>query len=82
MGRISHSFRLFIAYFHPLTLAAWAALSSVMIQLLNWWPTTQGPVGMWGVFTPLPALAAVAVPLMFFFDWSVHLQLHVVEMRD
>jgi hypothetical protein len=40
-----------------------------MIQYMNMWPTTDGPLGIWGVLTPLPAFAAFAVPIMFYFDW-------------
>ncbi|KAF8589503.1 hypothetical protein K439DRAFT_1383386 [Ramaria rubella] len=58
------------AYAHPATITVWIALSSMMIQIMGWWPTTDGPIGIWGVLTPLPAFAAVAVPLMFYFDWN------------
>jgi len=40
-----------------------------MIQLLGWWPSTDGVVGKWGVLSPLPAFATIAVPILIFFEW-------------
>ncbi|KAF4623429.1 hypothetical protein D9613_001853 [Agrocybe pediades] len=54
-------------YLHPLTIAIWLGLASVMIQYMNWWPA--GKHGWMEYLKPLPALASVAVPLMFFVDW-------------
>ncbi|KAF8525994.1 hypothetical protein BU17DRAFT_41133 [Hysterangium stoloniferum] len=76
------------AYFHPLTIASWMALSAVMVQLMGWWPKSGH--GWFGYLSPLPALAAVAVPLMFFFDWihrpafdaRVQKELTAPDMRD
>jgi len=57
------------AYRHPLTFVAWVALAAVMIEYMHWWPSITGPAGKWGVLAPIPAFAAWAVPIMFFFDW-------------
>ncbi|KAF8973972.1 hypothetical protein BDZ97DRAFT_1912415 [Flammula alnicola] len=55
-------------YTHPVTIAIWLALSSVFIQMMSWWPSNQQH-GWLGYLKPLPALASVAVPIMFFIDW-------------
>ncbi|KAH9486888.1 hypothetical protein JR316_0000953 [Psilocybe cubensis] len=55
------------AYAHPLTIAIWAGLSSLMIYWLKWWPADQH--GWMEYLKPLPALASIAVPIMFFIDW-------------
>ncbi|KAF8912711.1 hypothetical protein CPB84DRAFT_1759318 [Gymnopilus junonius] len=54
-------------YTNPLTVAIWLALSSIMIQLLGWWPREQH--GWLEYLKPLPALASCAVPIMFLVDW-------------
>ncbi|TDL17248.1 hypothetical protein BD410DRAFT_730308 [Rickenella mellea] len=51
----------------PVVLSVWFALSAVIIQFMGWWPS--GGHGVWGYLTPLPPLAASAVPVMFFIDW-------------
>ncbi|KAJ2914879.1 hypothetical protein MD484_g5547, partial [Candolleomyces efflorescens] len=56
------------AYKHPLFIAAWLALSATFVQLAGWLP--EGKYGIWEYIRPLPALAAVAVPLLFAVDWS------------
>lgn len=60
-------------YTNPLIIAIWLALSSVMIQLLGWWPTEKH--GWLEYLKPLPALASCAVPIMFLVDWCVCMQL-------
>jgi len=54
-------------YVHPVFLGAWFALSTVMTQYMNWWPS-QG-YGFLRWFAPLPAFASMAVPFMFLIDW-------------
>jgi len=54
-------------YFHPVTLSVWVGLSCIFIQLLGWWPKEER--GVLGYVSPLPAFAAMAVPLMFLCDW-------------
>jgi hypothetical protein len=55
------------AYVHPIFLGVWFALAVVMVQYMNWWPS-NGP-SILKILSPLPAFAAMAVPLMFFVDW-------------
>ncbi|EIN13694.1 hypothetical protein PUNSTDRAFT_117396 [Punctularia strigosozonata HHB-11173 SS5] len=52
---------------NPLMIALWIGLSAVMIQYMGWWP--QQGQGLWAYLRPLPAFAAMAVPLMFASDW-------------
>ncbi|CCM01947.1 uncharacterized protein FIBRA_04020 [Fibroporia radiculosa] len=54
-------------YFHPLSLALWIGLSCVFIQLTGMWPKPEQ--GFLGYASPVPGLAAIAVPLMFLCDW-------------
>ncbi|KAI0318979.1 hypothetical protein OF83DRAFT_1241312 [Amylostereum chailletii] len=56
------------AYFHPFTLAAWIAISSVFCQYLGWWPDPSH--GILGYISFLPAFFAPAVPIMFLIDWK------------
>ncbi|KIJ51373.1 hypothetical protein M422DRAFT_203530 [Sphaerobolus stellatus SS14] len=57
------------AYFHPLTLSVWVGISSIMMVLFKWWPSTTGPLGYWGLLWPVPAFATMAVPILIFFEW-------------
>lgn len=59
---------------NPLMIALWIGLSAVMIQYMGWWP--QQGHGYWNYLRPLPAFAAMAVPLMFASDWYVSLCMH------
>ncbi|KAF8626526.1 hypothetical protein AX15_004831 [Amanita polypyramis BW_CC] len=54
-------------YAHPIFLSVWLALSMALVQCMNWWPS-QG-LSFLRFLSPLPAFAAMAVPLMFFVDW-------------
>ncbi|KAF9481382.1 hypothetical protein BDN70DRAFT_876342 [Pholiota conissans] len=54
-------------YTHPVTIAIWLALSSIFIQYMNWWPS--GDFGWISYLKPFPALASLAVPVMFAVDW-------------
>jgi len=36
---------------------------------MDWWPESQSYGGVLAFLTPLPAFAAVAVPILFFYDW-------------
>ncbi|KDR85042.1 hypothetical protein GALMADRAFT_83372 [Galerina marginata CBS 339.88] len=56
-----------MVYKHPLTIAVWLGLSFLMIHYMSWWPA--GQYGWLEYLKPLPALASVAVPVMFFVDW-------------
>ena len=58
---------LVLATTSPWLLAIWIALSSVFIQYCDWWPKQEH--GYLGYLSPLPAFAAIAVPIMFFVDW-------------
>ncbi|THH16743.1 hypothetical protein EW146_g3947 [Bondarzewia mesenterica] len=55
------------AYFHPVTLAIWIAVSSIFAQYMKWWPDPSQ--GFLGYLLVLPAFFAPAVPIMFFIDW-------------
>lgn len=55
------------AYFHPVTLAIWIAVSSIFAQFMKWWPDPSN--GFWGYIFVLPAFFTPAVPIMFFIDW-------------
>jgi hypothetical protein len=55
------------AYFHPVTLAIWIAISSVFAQYMDWWPNSTHGILSW--LQVLPAFFAPAVPVMFFIDW-------------
>jgi hypothetical protein len=55
------------AYFHPVTLAIWIAISSVFAQYMNWWPNNTYGILSW--LQVLPAFFAPAVPVMFYIDW-------------
>lgn len=55
------------AYFHPVTLAIWIAVSSMFAQYMHWWPNSE--YGMLSWLQVLPAFFAPAVPIMFFVDW-------------
>jgi hypothetical protein len=57
------------AYVHPIFLSVWVALSSIMAQYMNWWPSYGYGALRW--LAPLPAFASMAVPLMFLIDWCV-----------
>ena len=57
------------AYFHPVTLAIWIAVSSIFAQFMKWWPDPSN--GFWGYIFVLPAFFTPAVPIMFFIDWYV-----------
>ncbi|KAK2461877.1 hypothetical protein APHAL10511_006340 [Amanita phalloides] len=54
-------------YVHPIVLSVWVALSMAMVQYMKWWPNQDH--GILRYLSPLPALAAMAVPVMFFVDW-------------
>ncbi|KIM48156.1 hypothetical protein M413DRAFT_439880 [Hebeloma cylindrosporum] len=54
-------------YTHPITIALWIAMSSVFISYMSWWPASR--YGWLAYLRPLPALASMAVPIMFFVDW-------------
>ncbi|KAG0708903.1 hypothetical protein DFH29DRAFT_794715 [Suillus ampliporus] len=55
------------AFFHPFTLSVWVALSSIMIQLLDWWPKPEyGPLGY---FPPLPAFGCWGAVILYLIDW-------------
>ena len=56
-----------LAYFHPVTLAIWIAVSSVFAQYMNWWPNNTYGILSW--LQVLPAFFAPAVPIMFYVDW-------------
>lgn len=57
------------SYYHPLTIAVWAVLSYAFTEFMDWWPSSQNFGGILSLLAPIPALAAVAVPVMFYFDW-------------
>ncbi|PFH54522.1 hypothetical protein AMATHDRAFT_52137 [Amanita thiersii Skay4041] len=54
-------------YLHPLSLSIWMALSAVFVHFMKWWPS--GAHGILGYLRPLPAIAAFALPVIFFIDW-------------
>ncbi|EPQ60773.1 hypothetical protein GLOTRDRAFT_68702 [Gloeophyllum trabeum ATCC 11539] len=56
------------AYFHPLMIASWVAMSCIFIQVMHWWPDYDA-FGWLSFLKPLPAFASMAVPFMFFIDW-------------
>ncbi|KAI0043207.1 hypothetical protein FA95DRAFT_1631671 [Auriscalpium vulgare] len=56
------------AYFHPVTLFVWIAVSCGFAHYLNAWPDPSH--GFWGYLQILPAFFAPAVPIMFFIDWK------------
>lgn len=66
---LTHDFNSLLvpAYFHPLTLAIWIAISSVFAQYMNWWPNAEYGILSW--LQVLPAFFAPAVPIMFYVDW-------------
>ncbi|EGN92965.1 hypothetical protein SERLA73DRAFT_116601 [Serpula lacrymans var. lacrymans S7.3] len=55
------------AVFHPLVISIWVALSSVMVQLLGWWPKPE--YGWMTYLAPLPAFGSWGVAILFFLDW-------------
>ncbi|KDQ16879.1 hypothetical protein BOTBODRAFT_53545 [Botryobasidium botryosum FD-172 SS1] len=55
------------AYFRPVVIGTWIALSAMFVQYMNWYPRTD--VGILGYLAPLPAFASCAVPIMFGLDW-------------
>ncbi|PPR06897.1 hypothetical protein CVT24_011587 [Panaeolus cyanescens] len=55
------------AYFHPLVLSLWVALSCVFVEFMQWWPSHLP--GWLGYLRPIPAFASMAVPIMFLIDW-------------
>jgi hypothetical protein len=69
-GLVSHFFESLdtsTGYVHPIFLGTWFALAIVMVRYMNWWPS-EGH-GALRFLSPVPAFAAMAVPLMFFVDW-------------
>jgi len=48
-------------------LALWILISSVLVQVLHWWPAVE--FGWLGWLRPLPAYAICSLPLMFIIDW-------------
>ncbi|TFK41108.1 hypothetical protein BDQ12DRAFT_424841 [Crucibulum laeve] len=54
-------------YMNPLAIGIWLALTGIFIEYMHWWPTKEN--GILGYLKPVPALAAMAVPLMFLADW-------------
>ncbi|KAF9460849.1 hypothetical protein BDZ94DRAFT_1265273, partial [Collybia nuda] len=52
---------------HPLTLSIWLALSAILTDFMHLWPTERH--GLLGYLTPVPIMAATAVPIMFLIDW-------------
>ncbi|KAJ8496112.1 hypothetical protein ONZ45_g12585 [Pleurotus djamor] len=55
-----------MAFTHWLTMGIWFALSSVFVQIMNWWPS-----GPWYTYLmPVPALACIALPLLYYIDWN------------
>jgi hypothetical protein len=63
----------FAGYAHPFSIATWLALACIFIQYMDWWPGSQSYGGVLAYLTPLPAFAATAVPILFFYDWRVPL---------
>jgi len=57
------------SYYHPLTVAVWAVLSYAFVDFMDWWPSSQSYGGVLALLSPLPAFAAMACPIMFYFDW-------------
>ncbi|GJJ08419.1 hypothetical protein Clacol_002635 [Clathrus columnatus] len=57
------------AYIHPITLSIWIGLSSVFVTYMKWWPADNPSSSLLRFLSPAPAFAAVAVPIMFSFDW-------------
>jgi len=57
------------SYFHPFTIAVWAVLSYAFTDFVDWWPSSQSFGGLLSMLSPIPAFAAVAVPILFYFDW-------------
>jgi len=55
------------AFFHPFTLSVWVALSSIMIQLLDWWPKPE--YGILGYFPPFPAFGCWGAVMLYLIDW-------------
>ncbi|KAJ3561857.1 hypothetical protein NP233_g9939 [Leucocoprinus birnbaumii] len=56
-------------YRHPLSLALWLLLSFGFIHLVNWWPSSNGMLGILAYLRPLPAFATIALPLIYLVDW-------------
>jgi hypothetical protein len=54
---------------NPLPLAVWIGLSSIFVEVMNWWPKTH--YGLLGYLSPLPAFAAMAFPILALIDWCV-----------
>ncbi|KAI5124686.1 hypothetical protein M0805_004294 [Coniferiporia weirii] len=52
---------------NPWTIAVWIVLSSAFIQTMGWWPDPD--FGFLGYLRPLPAFAAMSLPLIFLIDW-------------
>ena len=59
----------FLGYYHPLTIGIWAVLTYAFVDFMDWWPSSQSFGGVLALLSPLPALAAMACPIMFYFDW-------------
>ncbi|KAI0793458.1 hypothetical protein C8Q75DRAFT_889500 [Abortiporus biennis] len=55
-------------YTNPLIISLWVALSCIMIEVLQWWPNPQLH-GWTAYLKPIPAFAAMALPIMFGIDW-------------
>ena len=58
------------AYMNPYVISAWLALSSIFVQVMGWWPRDNiSMVPFFGYLRPLPAFAAIGVPILFLVDW-------------
>lgn len=55
-------------YTDPVTISLWVLLSAIFVQYMKWWPAST-EYGWVSYLRPLPALASMAVPIMFFVDW-------------
>lgn len=56
-----------LVYKNRFSLALWILISSVLVQVMQWWPATE--FGWLGWLRPLPAYAICSLPLMFLVDW-------------
>lgn len=59
---------------HPWTLTVWVLLSSVFVGVMDWTPKPE--FGILGYLKPLPAFAAMALPLVFLIDWYFSIWFH------
>ena len=59
-----------LVYTNPVTISIWVLLSAIFVQYMKWWPASA-EYGWVSYLRPLPALASMAVPIMFFVDWYV-----------